>query len=125
MDRLCKVGDIISYDRLIVVVQKPILSIGELPRKSSGWGVFGPQRWLVVKTDMTGGGSAHDGDYPDGHEVTVVPMSSVSGKPREDCAAIQFFQSGPFTDIIEPSDITLEQEGEPPSPIQLAIKAWS
>lgn len=47
-------------------------------------------RYIVVKTTFDGGGSSHDGSYPDGHHVWCV-------KSDDSAVRVDFYQSGCFT----------------------------
>lgn len=64
-------------------------------------------KYIVVKTELTGGGTGHgiNDVYPDGHKVTC---ESLDGK-----LTVSFYQTGCFTAMIE--DIT---------PIGTATKKW-
>jgi hypothetical protein len=61
--------------------------------------------YVVVKTRMTGGGTAHGPHdiYPDGHKVYLKKLKN--GKWDEKGLEISFYQSGSFTCVIEPEKI--------------------
>lgn len=60
--------------------------------------------YLVIKTEMTGGGSGHNDTYPDGHNVTCKKLD-VDGKYDDNGVEVSFYQSGSFTIMIEPEEI--------------------
>ena len=60
------------------------------------------QRFLVIKTEKTGGGTGHSAHdvYPDGHYVTAIKLSEGDVfDPNE--VRVQFFQTGAFTCMIK------------------------
>lgn len=98
MNRLLKVGDVFQTDQN---------------------GLKG-KICLVTKTCLTGGGTGHGGHdiYPDGHSVryVVLPLrqakSLMNGRKvknldLDSLSSGQFYQTGCFTNMIEPSKIAL------------------
>jgi len=51
-------------------------------------------KYIVTHTALDGGGSSHDGGYPDGHHVFCTSVDKAQHK-------ISFYQSGCFTAMIE------------------------
>lgn len=61
--------------------------------------------FVVVKTAMEGGGRSHNDEYPDGHRVYCKRLNA-DGTYNPDGFEIQFYQSGCFTNVVEPDKIT-------------------
>lgn len=63
--------------------------------------------FLVVKTKSEGGGTAMFNDrYPDGHHVFCKRVNA-DGSPDGNGLEVDFYQSGSFTAMILPKDITI------------------
>lgn len=65
-------------------------------------------KWLVVKTEMTGGGTGHGPNdvYPDGHKVTAIRLND-DDSYSENNQTVQFWQTGSFNSMIEIDQIRL------------------
>ena len=63
----------------------------------------GECEWLVIRTEMSGGGSAYDGDYPDGWGVQAKRLGW-NGRYNPDGEEVFFRQSGCFCGLIEPGE---------------------
>lgn len=64
--------------------------------------MIGEGLWAVTATCMTGGGTAmgpHD-VYPDGHQVTLRPLTPWNTVDWKDTKRKKFFQSGAFNQIL-------------------------
>lgn len=61
-------------------------------------------KFVVIKTKMDGGGRAHNDVYPDGHHVFVKRLKK-DGSYDKNGDAADFYQSGCFSAMIEPSQI--------------------
>ena len=68
-----KVGDVISHAKL------------------------GKKLWIVVKTQMTGGCQGRD-PYPDGHQITCLPINGAKIDHRFNSK--KYYQSGCFNDTV-------------------------
>lgn len=62
--------------------------------------------FLVIKTEMTGGSNdvARGDNYPDGHMVTAKRLRD--GKFNPDGEIVSFYQTGSFTAMITPDEIS-------------------
>ncbi len=103
MNRLCKVGDVIKSNKFIIWRPGNDGSF----HLSSGPTSNGND-WLVIRTQSNGGGTGHGPHdvYPDGHEVTIQMIHSIAEGPSSDLT-LKFYQTGCFTNMIEPKDIEL------------------
>lgn len=96
-------------DQGIAVQKKKIVDfiseeIKHYPQTAS-WKLDGGE-FLVIKTEMTGGGSGNrPGDeYPDGHLVTAKRLTP-DGKFDPNGEVVTFYQTGAFTATISPEQI--------------------
>ncbi len=102
MKRLCEVGDVVTSNRFML--WRP--SKNGVYHLSSGPHPVGNE-WLVVNVAQTGGGTGHGPHdvYPDGHEVTVQMLNY--GNQPDPGFTLQFYQTGCFTNLVAPEEITL------------------
>ena len=113
MKRLCQVGDVIRSDRFYVWEPGAdgYYSLCDVDEKGH-LNSYRGNDFLVVSTEMTGGGSGHgSGDsYPDGHLVYVKMFhgfDTTTGQPILDKSGLSFYQTGCFRGMIEPKEINL------------------
>lgn len=78
--------------------------------------------FLVLKTQMTGGGTGHGPHdvYPDGHHVTAVEFDTDTFKVG---SKKTFYQSGCFTGMIYPEDVNLVGTAETELVVKNFVKA--
>lgn len=102
MNRLCKIGDVVTSDRFRTwdPEEDGSYHLSEFPNNCANG-----NEWLVIKTEMTGGGNGHGlhDTYPDGYEVTVVMLFGNKLSNNK----LKFYQNGCFMGIVEPKEINL------------------
>lgn len=112
MNRLCKVGDVIRCDdfRTWQPDAEGYYSMSDTVPYVCG------NEWLVVKTSVSGGGTAHGPHdvYPDGHRVfchMFHGFNRESGQPKiNETFGLKFYQTGCFIGMLPPEKIDLVQE---------------